>query len=187
MLKSKKSLVTLFFTMLYISSCTFGGGFVIVTFIKNKFVDEYKWIDYDEMLDLTAISQSSPGAIAVNIAILVGWKVNKFIGIAVAVFATIIPPMVILTIVSVFYNFFATNIYVGYMLKGMQAGVVAIIIDVAIQLLSETFKNYKLLKVIIFISVFFSSIYLKLNIIIIILSVILVGTVFAVIKRKGIV
>lgn len=78
----KKPLLKLFFTMLYISTFTFGGGFVIVTLMKKKFVDEYKWIDDDEMLDLTAIAQSSPGAIAVNAAILVGYKIGGLLGTA---------------------------------------------------------------------------------------------------------
>ena len=56
-----KTLWQLFLSTLYISAFTFGGGFVIVTFMKKKFVDELHWIDEDEMLDLTAIAQSSPG------------------------------------------------------------------------------------------------------------------------------
>ena len=70
----KYILLKLFFTTIYISTFTFGGGFVIITFMKKKFVDELHWIDEEEMLDLTAIAQSSPGAIAVNAAILVGWN-----------------------------------------------------------------------------------------------------------------
>ena len=86
----------LFLSTLYISSFTFGGGFVIVTFMKKKFVDELHWIDEQEMLDMTALAQSSPGAIAVNAAILVGWQVEGLIGMIVAVLGTIIPPMAIL-------------------------------------------------------------------------------------------
>ena len=71
-----KKLLKLFLSNLYISAFTFGGGFVIITFMKRKFVDELNWIDEDEMLDLTAMAQSSPGAIAVNAAILVGWRVR---------------------------------------------------------------------------------------------------------------
>ena len=66
--KKKYLLLKLFFSTLYISSFTFGGGFVIVTFMKRKFVDELHWIDEQEMLDLAALAQSSPGAIAVNAA-----------------------------------------------------------------------------------------------------------------------
>ena len=72
-MKEKKSTILkkLFFSTLYLSAFTFGGGYVIVTLLKNKFVDEYHWIDEEEMLDLVAIAQSSPGAIAVNGAIVV--------------------------------------------------------------------------------------------------------------------
>jgi len=67
--KKTKVLIQLFFSTLYISTFTFGGGFVIITFMKQKFVDKLHWIDEQEMLDLTALAQSSPGAIAVNAAI----------------------------------------------------------------------------------------------------------------------
>ena len=92
----KKRLVTLFFSMLSISAFTFGGGFVIVTLMKRRFVDDLKWLKEDDMLDMTAIAQSCPGAIAVNGAILVGRRVAGAAGIAVATLATVIPPLVIL-------------------------------------------------------------------------------------------
>ena len=79
----KKRLVTLFFSMLSISTFTFGGGFVIVTLMKRRFVDDLHWLDEDEMLDMTAIAQSCPGAIAVNGAILVGQRVAGAAGIVV--------------------------------------------------------------------------------------------------------
>ena len=129
-----RKLLRLFLSTLYISSFTFGGGFVIVTFMKKKFVDELHWIDEQEMLDMTAIAQSSPGAIAVNAAILVGWRVAGFIGMLVAVLGTVIPPMVILSVISLFYSAFASNEYVALVLKGMQAGVAAVILDVVFSL-----------------------------------------------------
>ena len=125
-----KVLWKLLLSTLYISAFTFGGGFVIITFMKRKFVDELHWIDEDEMLDLAALAQSSPGAIAVNAAILVGWRVAGFAGMLVAVVGTIVPPMLILTVISFFYQAFATNRYVSLVLKGMQAGVAAVILDV---------------------------------------------------------
>ena len=71
--KSRKTILwKLFISTLYLSAFTFGGGYVIVTLMKNKFVDEYHWIEENEMLDLVAIAQSSPGAIAVNGAIVIG-------------------------------------------------------------------------------------------------------------------
>ena len=88
------------------------------------------WIDEKEMLDITALAQSSPGAIAVNVAILVGWQVDGLLGMLLAVLGTIIPPMVTLSVISLFYAAFASNVYVAFALKGMQAGVAAVILDV---------------------------------------------------------
>ena len=67
--KKSKTLLKIFITTLYLSVFTFGGGYVIVSLMKKKFVDENHWIEQDEMLDLVAIAQSSPGPIAVNGAI----------------------------------------------------------------------------------------------------------------------
>ena len=97
-----KVLRKLFFSTLYLSTFTFGGGYVIVTLLKRKFVDELHWIEDEEMLDLVAIAQSAPGAIAVNGAIVVGYKLAGLIGALVAIVATIIPPFVIISVISYF-------------------------------------------------------------------------------------
>ena len=83
--KRGKLLWTLFHSMLAISAFTFGGGFVIVPLMKKRFVDKLKWLEEDEMLDMTAIAQASPGAIAVNASILVGRRLAGAAGIAAAV------------------------------------------------------------------------------------------------------
>ena len=91
-MKNKKEvLFKLFISTLYLSAFTFGGGYVIVTLMKKKFVDELQWIEEDEMLDLVAIAQSAPGAIAVNGAIVAGYKLAGIIGVLTAIIATIIP------------------------------------------------------------------------------------------------
>lgn len=123
----RKVLAKVFWSTLYLSAFTFGGGYVIVTLMKKKFVDEYHWIEENEMLDLTAIAQSAPGAIAVNGAIVVGYKLAGMLGALTAIIATIIPPFVIISVISVFYNAFRSNYIVSQMLEGMQAGVAAVI------------------------------------------------------------
>ena len=131
--KDKKQVLRrLFFSTLYLSAFTFGGGYVIVTLLKKKFVDECHWIEEDEMLDLVAIAQSAPGAIAVNGAIVVGYKLAGLLGAAVAITATILPPFVIISVISVFYEAFRDNFLVSQMLTGMQAGVGAVIASVEI-------------------------------------------------------
>ena len=110
-----KRLWKLFVSTLYISAFTFGGGYVIVSLLKKKFVDELTWINEEEMLDLVSIAQSSPGAIAVNGAIVVGYKIAGIIGVIVSIIGTIIPPMLIIILVSYFYEIFKDNLIVRYM------------------------------------------------------------------------
>lgn len=167
----------LFASMLYISAFTFGGGFVIITFMKRKFVDEKHWIDEQEMLDLTALAQSCPGAIAVNAAILVGWRVGGWLGMAVAVLGTIIPPMVILSAISFFYAAFATNPYVALVLRGMQAGVAAVILDVVCSLGVKVVKGRSWVDIAILVAAFAATFFFKVNVIYIILAAALIGVV----------
>ena len=174
----------LFFSTLYISAFTFGGGYVIVTFMKRKFVDELHWIDEQEMLDMTALAQSSPGAIAVNAAILVGWRVEGLPGMAVAVLGSILPPMVILTVISFIYQAFATNPYVALVLKGMQAGVAAVILDVVCDLGGDVLKTRSVLFIGLMVAAFVASSLLQINVILIILSATAFGVLRAVYQHR---
>ena len=181
----KKKLWTLFSSMLLISAFTFGGGFVIVTFMKRKFVDEYGWISEPEMLDLTALAQSSPGAIAVNAAILVGWKVGGFAGMLSAVLGTIIPPMAIISVISLFYAAFAANKYVALALRGMQAGVAAVILDVVCSLGANVLKKSSAWNYVVMLGAFAATFIFKVNVVWIILAAGVIGIVRAMAARKG--
>lgn len=177
-------LKALFLSTLYISAFTFGGGFVIVTFMKRKFVDELRWIDEQEMLDMTALAQSAPGAIAVNAAILVGWNVLGLPGMLVAVLGTIIPPMVVLSVISFFYVAFATNPYVALVLKGMQAGVAAVILDVVCDLGSNVLKTRSVLYIGLMVVAFIASFVFDVNVIIIILAAAAFGVIRALLQLR---
>ena len=120
----------LFFETLYLSAFTFGGGYVIVSLLKKKFVDDLHWISEDEMLDLVAIAQSAPGPIAVNGAIVVGYKICGFPGILLSVLGAVIPPFLMLSIISLFYSAFRSNFMIHHMLSGMRCGVSAVIMSV---------------------------------------------------------
>ena len=159
----------LFLTTLYISAFTFGGGFVIVTFMKHKFVDELHWIDEQEMLDFTALAQSCPGAIAVNAAILVGWNVYGFAGMIVATLGTILPPMIILSVVSFFYAIFSTNVWVAVVLKGMQAGVGAVIASVSYEMGAGIISKKDVVSVLIMIGAFIAACIFNINVIFIVI------------------
>ena len=185
-IKSEKNkiLLKLFASTLYISAFTFGGGFVIITFMKKKFVDEYHWIEEDEMLDMAAIAQSSPGAIAVNAAILVGWRMGGFAGMITAVFGTIIPPMVILSAVSLFYGAFASNPYIALLLKGMQAGVAAVILDVVCSLGTGVLKKRNWIHLIVMAAAFLATFIWNINVIYIILTAAFAGVCMELWKKR---
>lgn len=175
----------LFLSTLYISAFTFGGGFVIVTFMKRKFVDELHWLREEEMLDITALAQSSPGAIAVNAAILVGWQVGGFAGMLTGVLGTILPPMAILGVISFFYEAFAANTYVALMLKGMQAGVAAVIFDVVLSLGHGVLKQKKAMYDTIMVVAFLAVLIFHVNVIYVILASALVGVTAELVRRMG--
>lgn len=173
--KIQPTIPSLFLSMLYLSAFTFGGGYVIVTLMKKKFVDKYHWISEKEMLEITAIAQSAPGAIAVNGAIILGYRIAGMAGAAVSVLGTILPPIVILSLISLFYDFFRDNIIVSQVLAGMQAGVAAVIADVVIEMGSNVIKEKNILSILIMFLVFTASYILKINVIYIILFCIGVG------------
>ena len=174
-MEKRHRLWTLFTSMFYISAFTFGGGFVIVSLMQKKFVEELHWLEEDEMLDMTALAQASPGAIAVNGAILVGRKLAGIPGIAVAVLGTILPPMVILSLISLAYEAFATNLWVARALKGMQAGVAAVIVDVSLNLGTRVVKERDPLCIALMIVAFVLNYALHVNVIYIILGAALLG------------
>lgn len=102
----KKKYKKLFCSTFKLSACTFGGGFVIIPLMKKKFVEELGWIEEQEMMDLTAIAQSSLGAIAVNASILVGYHVAGIPGALLTVLGTVLPPLGIISAISFFIRNF---------------------------------------------------------------------------------
>lgn len=160
----------LFFTTFFLSAFTFGGGFVIVSLMQKKFVDELKWIDREEMLNLVAIAQSSPGAVAVNASILLGFHLMGIIGAMIAILGTVLPPLIIVSIISFFYTFLSQNSIANMVLKGMQIGVAAVVIDAALSLGKELIKSKDIYSIVVCIGAFIATFYLKVNVILIILT-----------------
>lgn len=176
---------TIFYNMFVISAFTFGGGFVIVSLMQKKFVEELHWLKEDEMLDLAAIAQSSPGAIAVNAAILVGFRMAGIAGMLVVVLGTILPPFIIIGIISIFYNEFRNNKVIALMLKGMQAGVAAVILDVVANLGKNVLKTRDYINIAIMVIVFVASYVFKVNVIYIVLACIAFGAVRTLLAQRA--
>lgn len=175
---------TLFSSMLTISAFTFGGGFVIVSLMKKKLVDELHWLGEEEMLDMTALAQSAPGPIAVNAAILVGRSVAGVPGMLAAVVGTIIPPLVIIGVISLIYAQFAQNEWVRAALAGMSCGVAAVIADVVAGLGSKVVRGGSWLNIALMLAAFVLTYCLKVNVILIILGAALIGAIQALCALK---
>jgi chromate transporter len=169
MKKDLRFYLKLFTSTFYLSAFTFGGGFVIISLMKKKFVDEYHWIEEKEMLDLTAIAQSSPGAIAVNASILVGYRLAGVTGALLTILGTVLPPLIVLSVISVAYTAFRDSLIVKYILRGMQAGVAAVIIDVVISMVISLVKDKKAIPIMVMIGAFAANFIFQVNVIVIIL------------------
>jgi len=186
-MKNQKNIyIKLFASTFYISAFTFGGGFVIIPLMKKKFVDDLHWIEENEMLNLVAIAQSSPGAVALNAAILLGYRIKGILGALVTILGTVLPPFITLTVISFFYEAFRDNIVVNAVLKGIQAGIVAVIADVVLNLGANVVKEKDIVAVIIMVGAFIATFFLKINVMYIIIVCGFIGAAKILIQMKKI-
>ncbi len=181
----KEKYKQLFLSTLKLSACTFGGGFVIIPLMRRRFVEELGWIEEQEMMDLAAIAQSSPGAIAVNASILVGYHVAGVAGALLTVVGTILPPLVIISIISFFYQAFRSNAIVNMAMAGMLAGVAAVIFDVVINMSKTIIKKKRILPLIVMAGAFVAARFFDVNIIVIILVCGVIGAVDVCYREKN--
>ena len=154
----------LFKSTFIISMFTVGGGYVIIPLLKAKYVDEYHWISDEETLNMVAIAQSTPGIMAVNTAIMLGYRMAGVLGALTGMFATILPPLIIITIVATFYDLVSKNESVQLVLKGMQCGATALLLNVAIDLLIKQCKKKLVLPIIIILATFIANLFFDVNI-----------------------
>lgn len=174
----------LFVSTFKLSACTFGGGFVIIPLMRKKFVEELGWIEEQEMMDLTAIAQSSPGAIAVNASILVGYHVAGVFGALLTVLGTVLPPLTIISVISLFYQTFRNNQIVVMAMAGMLCGVAAVIFDVVIHMTESIFQQKRILPLLMMTGAFAAVRFFAVNIILIIFICGTIGAIDTYYRKK---
>ena len=123
-----KRILTLFLTFFKIGLFTFGGGYAMIPFIQKEIVEKHGWITDDDILDIFAIAESTPGPIAVNSATFVGWRVAGFFGAALATFGVVVPSFIIILLISFLLTNFANIEVVKYAFEGIRAGVLALLV-----------------------------------------------------------
>lgn len=175
MKKDYSKLWILFKSMFMLSACTFGGGFVIVSLMKKKYVEELQWLEEDEMLDVTAITQSAPGPLPVNASVIIGYRLAGVVGSLVAILGTILPPMLIISIISLFYEQFRTNPYISIALQVMRAGVAAVIFDVVFNLAKNVVNTKRTLYIGMMVVAFVATYLLDISAMVVILTCLGIG------------
>lgn len=173
--KPLRMLWQLFCATFTLSAFTFGGGFVIVSLMKKKFVEDLGWLEESEMLDITAIAQSSPGPIPINASVILGYRMYGIIGSLVAVLGTAIPPMAIISLIAVFYEQFRSSLVISTALQVMRVGVAAVIFDVVLNLAKNVIKTKNWLYIILMILSFIMTYFIGISAMTIILLCLGIG------------
>ncbi len=157
---------------------------MIIPLMRKRFVDELGWIGEDEMMDLTAIAQSSPGPIAVNASILVGYRVGGNPGAIAAVLGSVLPPLFIISVISLFYQAFRENIYVNGAMKGILCAAAAVIADVVIRMIRPYIQEKRIVPIFMTAAAFAAVRFFSVNIVAVILLYGLIGAAAALRKDR---
>lgn len=133
----------MFLTFLKIGAFTFGGGFAMIPIIQKEVVDKKKWIKDEEFIDTISIAQSSPGPIAVNSSIFVGYKIKGFKGALICTIGTVLPSFLIILLIAVFFTQFNNNPMFEKVFMGIRPVVVALIFSAVYKLITKAHLGYK--------------------------------------------
>ena len=134
---------TLFTSMLTISAFTFGGGAVIIPMMRKKMVEDLGWLSEEDLLDIIAIAQSSPGAVSVNVAAQIGHRIAGMPGLFCSALATVLPPFCWLVIISLFYDSFRASPVVDSLMRCMQPAVAAVILSASLDMFNSIRKKQR--------------------------------------------
>lgn len=172
-----KKYLEIFFTFFKIGAFTLGGGYAMIPLIEKEVVTNKKWIDQEEFLDMLTLAQSSPGPIAVNVAVYIGYKVGKAKGCISTVLGSIMPSFLIILAIAAIFTNFQNNLYVQKAFKGIRPAIVSLIAVPVINMIKKS-SSPKSYIVIAFIVMILVSIFNITPIIVIIIAAIVGITYF---------
>lgn len=175
MKKKVKKLFNIFITFLRIGAFTFGGGYAMIPLINKEAVEKNKWVSDDDILDIIAISESTPGPISVNAATFIGYKVAGFWGAFFATLGLILPAFIIMFLLSFVLRKVKDIKIIEYAFFGIRAGVLALIINALIKMYKQVDKNF--ISYFIIILSLILSVFVDMNAIVVIIICGLIGLV----------
>lgn len=163
-----KELLNIFFAFFRIGAFTFGGGYAMLPLMQKEVIDKNKWIKEEELIDIYAVSQSLPGAIAINSSTFIGYKIAKRKGAIAATLGMIMPSFLVITIIATFFTRFQDVPVVQAIFKGIRPTVVALISTAAVKIAKSAIKDK--VALLIAIAAFITSIVFDIHSIIIIIA-----------------
>ena len=134
-------LLSLFLTFLKIGLFTFGGGYAMISNIREVVVEKKKWLDEDGLLEVIAIAESTPGPIAINLATYVGYKRRGFLGSLAATVGVVLPSLIVIYCISLFLDAFMANKYVAHAFVGIKCAVAFLILSAGADMLRKMKKT----------------------------------------------
>lgn len=134
-------LLDLFWTFLKIGITSFGGGYTMIALIEREVVEKRKWLNSEEMLNVFAIAETTPGPISINSSTYVGYHRAGILGATASTFGVVLPSFIIIFVISFFIEVFRTNLWLGYALQGMRIGALVLILGAVLRMYKKTEKT----------------------------------------------
>ena len=171
-----KRLLNMFWTFFKIGAFTFGGGYAMIPLIETEVVGKKQWLSKEDFLDIIVISQTFPGALAVNSSIFIGYRVGGLLGAITGLLGVVLPSFFIILCIAAFFMKFRDYYYVDLIFKGISAAVPMLIL-IAVVSLSKSLKKSYVNLIIILVSMA-SILFLNIHPVIVILLSALYGIIF---------
>ena len=180
--KSFSTALGLFLVFFKIGAFTFGGGYAMVPLIQREIAEEKKWITDDDILDIIAIAESTPGPIAINSATFVGFKTAGVLGAFCATFGVVLPSFLIISLISLILTKFQNITAVKYAFNGIRAGVLALIVKALISMYKQCPKG--IISYIVMLFSFIAAAILKIPLLLVIIACALFGLISSLIISR---
>ena len=177
-----KRLWPLFWTFFKIGAFTFGGGYAMIPLIQKETVENHKWITDDDILEIIAIAESTPGPIAINAATFVGYRTCGFLGAACATLGVVLPSFVIILAISYILTAFQNNKAVKYAFNGIRAGVLALLFKALWTMFKKSPKGWA--AYVVMAGAFIATAFLNIPVLYVIIGCAVFGLVTALIAER---
>ena len=182
MTKKKNTIFELFMTFLKIGAFTFGGGYAMIPFIQKEIVDRRHWLENDDVLDIVAIAESTPGPIAINAATFVGYRVAKTAGAIAATVGVVLPSFIIIMLLSSVLKLYESSRTVIYAFWGIRAGVLALIIKALITMFGQV--RHATYEYLIMLAAFMAVTFLNADVILVLLLCAVSGVIYVMLQGR---